>query len=256
MGPLRSQVLAPAGSGHGRESSRAEVTARLDAERKRQITTAELVEVVDVSYQANQASRAARLRTDGAVHDDARAAGTEGNTAEEAAETEQSAASGDASVPEEAAAPVPTERPRPRPFRDYAVPVVRTAGVWPFPQNVYRWQPLVEAELNTLRAWRIAHPLVTTELALAVITAESAGDPVAVSHADAVGLMQVLPTTFADMFAEGDPFDPVMNIRAGIRYLSLSLLHHDGDIEWALAGYNAGIRASTDARYGGGELPE
>ena len=63
-----------------------------------------------------------------------------------------------------------------------------------------------------------------------VVAAESLGDPEAVSHANAVGLMQVLPSTFADYYPDGDPFDPILNLRAGMRYLNTALLEHDGDV--------------------------
>jgi hypothetical protein len=140
--------------------------------------------------------------------------------------------------------------PRRRPVREYAVPVARTSTGWPFGPAVYRWQPLVEAQLGALAATRRLDPLLTPELLLAVIAAESGGDPLAVSAAEAIGLMQVLPGTFADFYREEDPFDPVLNVRAGILYLHWSLVSHGGDLEWALAGYNAGINASLRARAG------
>ncbi|HVE74067.1 MAG TPA: lytic transglycosylase domain-containing protein [Mycobacteriales bacterium] len=121
-----------------------------------------------------------------------------------------------------------------------------------------RWLPLVEAELAALRARRLAHPELVPELVLAVIAAESGGDPYALSDSNAVGLMQLLPTTFADMIPTPrsdvvveppDPFDPTLNIRAGILYLRALLVRHDGDVAWAVAGYHAGIGASARARW-------
>src|SRR5439155_15997162 len=123
-----------------------------------------------------------------------------------------------------------------------------------FGPNVYRWQPLVEQQLRTLRATRRLDPAITPELVLAMISAESVGDPLAVSPADAVGLMQVLPSTFAELMGDADPFDPELNMRAGSLYLSLALAAHGGDVEWALAGYNAGIGASRRARAGEEDL--
>src|SRR5687768_14723846 len=67
----------------------------------------------------------------------------------------------------------------------------------PFPPLVARWRALVEAELQTIRTTRGLNEAITPELVLAVIAAESGGDPDARSHAHAAGLMQVLPTTFA-----------------------------------------------------------
>ncbi|MBI3973722.1 MAG: lytic transglycosylase domain-containing protein [Chloroflexi bacterium] len=184
-----------------------------------------------------------RTGTDGAAHNVGQSAAVPEPEAPQAAEeTAQDAM---------AAESPPAERARPRPFREYPVPPARAAGSWPFGLDVWRWQPVVEAELGLLRNSRQAHPMVNTELVLAVIAVESAGDPFAVSPAAAVGLMQVLPPTFAELLGDGDPFDPVLNLRAGIRYLSLALAHHFDDLEWALAGYNAGIgrpgrRATSD----------
>lgn len=76
------------------------------------------------------------------------------------------------------------------------------------------------------------------DLVRAVIRAESAGDPGAVSHKGAIGLMQLMPTTAA--LLEVDPWDPEENVAGGTRYLRALLDRFDGDMELALAGYNAG----------------
>ena len=76
-------------------------------------------------------------------------------------------------------------------------------------------------------------------LILAMIEAESSFDPNAISVAGAVGLMQLLPTT-AELYTDGDPFDPAVNLSAGARYMSGLLEQFDGDIPLALAAYNAG----------------
>lgn len=76
-------------------------------------------------------------------------------------------------------------------------------------------------------------------LILAVITAESSGDPNAVSHAGAEGLMQLMPGT-AERFSVLDAFDPAENIRGGATYLRVLLDRYDGDIWRAVAAYNAG----------------
>ena len=56
---------------------------------------------------------------------------------------------------------------------------------------------------------------------LAVIETESNFDLEACSPAKAKGLMQILPSTFASLNPTGSIFDPVENVRAGIRYLAL-----------------------------------
>ena len=73
----------------------------------------------------------------------------------------------------------------------------------------------------------------------AVIWQESKYDPHARSHAGAQGLMQLMPAT-AKRFGCDDPNDPVANVTAGTKYLSWLLKRFSGNVELALAGYNAG----------------
>jgi soluble lytic murein transglycosylase-like protein len=73
----------------------------------------------------------------------------------------------------------------------------------------------------------------------AVIWQESKYQPKALSHAGAQGLMQLIPAT-AKRFGCDDPNDPVENITAGTKYLSWLLKRFSGNVELALAGYNAG----------------
>lgn len=85
-------------------------------------------------------------------------------------------------------------------------------------------------------------------LLAAVGQTESRFDTYAVSHAGACGLLQLMPDT-ADRFRVKDVFDPAQNIDGGARYLRWLLDRFDGDLEHALAGYNAGEGAVD--RYGG-----
>lgn len=80
------------------------------------------------------------------------------------------------------------------------------------------------------------------EFIKAVIRVESAFDPHAVSHAGAMGLMQLMPATAESMNC-ADPFDPRENIMAGTRYLQLLSNRYNGDINLVLSGYNAGSGA-------------
>ena len=59
------------------------------------------------------------------------------------------------------------------------------------------------------------------------------------SHAGATGLMQLMPAT-AERFGCEDRNDPAANIAAGTKYLKWLLKRFSGNVELALAGYNAG----------------
>ncbi len=80
---------------------------------------------------------------------------------------------------------------------------------------------------------------VSPALVLAVIGIESAGRTDAVSHAGAVGLMQLIPAT-AKRFGVDDSTDPVQNIAGGVAYLDWLMREFDNDPLMVLAAYNAG----------------
>lgn len=80
---------------------------------------------------------------------------------------------------------------------------------------------------------------VDPALVKAIVQAESAFDPHAVSHKGARGLMQVLPET-ASLFAIENLSDPHQNLKAGVKYLKHLLELFDQDVTMAVAAYNAG----------------
>jgi len=84
---------------------------------------------------------------------------------------------------------------------------------------------------------RVDHRLVES-----LIEMESSFDPRAVSHAGAMGLMQLMPAV-ARRYGVQDPLDAAQNVDAGVRHLRGLLLRYGGDIERALAAYNAGAGA-------------
>jgi soluble lytic murein transglycosylase-like protein len=89
-----------------------------------------------------------------------------------------------------------------------------------------------------IRAAIARHP-VDEALVRAIIQAESAYNPVAVSRAGAQGLMQLMPGT-ATQYGVSDSFDPQQNINGGVAYLRFLLTMFDGDIRLASAAYNSG----------------
>lgn len=73
----------------------------------------------------------------------------------------------------------------------------------------------------------------------AIIHAESAFNPNALSRVGAQGLMQLMPAT-ARRFGVGNAFDAGQNISGGVQYLAFLLKRFKGDLTLAAAGYNAG----------------
>ena len=73
----------------------------------------------------------------------------------------------------------------------------------------------------------------------AIIHAESAFNPNALSRVGAQGLMQLMPAT-ARRFGVSDAFDAHQNIRGGVQYLAWLLKRFNGNLTLAAAGYNAG----------------
>ncbi len=91
---------------------------------------------------------------------------------------------------------------------------------------------------------------VNPQVVAALIRAESAGNPRAVSHKGARGLMQLMPATAQRFGTRKEKlYDPKENLEAGIRYLSWLVEQFPDDLSKVLAAYNAGENAVL--RYGG-----
>ena len=80
---------------------------------------------------------------------------------------------------------------------------------------------------------------VEESIVRAIIHAESAFNPNALSRVGAQGLMQLMPAT-ARRFGVGNAFDANQNIAGGVQYLAWLLKRFNGNLTLAAAGYNAG----------------
>ncbi len=93
---------------------------------------------------------------------------------------------------------------------------------------------------------------VEPALVHAVVSAESAYNPNAVSSAGAIGLMQIMPATGADYGVDkaSDLFDPSLNVNVGVRHLRRLLQKYGNDYRRVILAYNAGegVVDRTDGR--------
>jgi soluble lytic murein transglycosylase-like protein len=101
---------------------------------------------------------------------------------------------------------------------------------------------LSSARLEELVQSTAARHGVDANLVRAVIETESGGNPSAVSRKGAVGLMQLMPTTALELGVK-NMYSAEQNLEAGVRYLHTLIDRYGGDLDKALAAYNAGAGA-------------
>ena len=136
----------------------------------------------------------------------------------------------------------------PAPFG--GAPAMLTPGPSPPPEC----PPVTAAQVKPIIEREAGKQKLDPKLVQAVVEAESAYSPCAVSPVGALGLMQLMPST-AESLQVADPFDPSQNISAGTQFLKQMLDRYGGDLAKALAAYNAGP-TKVDAAGGIPAIPE
>lgn len=112
------------------------------------------------------------------------------------------------------------------------------------PNSAINWHntPLFTQQFADVINHTASRLQLDTALLRAVIHAESAFNPTAISAKGAAGLMQLMPLT-QQHFGVTNAHDPAQNIAAGGQYLAHLLAEFNGDLTFALAAYNAGPAA-------------
>ena len=138
---------------------------------------------------------------------------------------------------------------------------------WVYRYLVQRCRGLTEAEIFELASTLVVEAEryeLDPALVIAVMHVESRYRNYAVSHVNALGLMQIMPATGEWMAAQMDIpwrgpqtlFDPIVNVRIGIAYLRHLADRYDGDIGTALVAYNWGPGRIDRRLRRGVELPK
>lgn len=107
---------------------------------------------------------------------------------------------------------------------------------------------LSPADLHEMLATAGQEHNIDVDLLASLVKAESNGNARALSRAGARGLMQLMPSTAADM-GVSDSFKPDENVRGGSAYLDWLLNRYHDNLALALAAYNAGP-AAVDRYHG------
>jgi hypothetical protein len=160
-----------------------------------------------------------------------------------------------------------TPEPAPEPVQNSSEPVAEAPK--PPAQPAAQLSPKLAAFFESSLVLKNIRPIMQSaaqlhnldvELLQALIAAESGFNITAISPKGALGLMQLIPETAARYGVQGDRrttqqqklFDPSINIHAGSRYLRDLLTMFKGQLDLALAAYNAGEGAVQKA---GNKIP-
>lgn len=127
--------------------------------------------------------------------------------------------------------------PNPAGYDDFVNSPVITRDLPAFSKNI---APYENAIMDLSKEFSIPPALI-----MSMIWKESLGKPNAKSKTGAYGLMQLVEGTARDM--KVDRYDPVQNLRGGVKYMRLLLDRYDNNVERALAAYNAGMGAIEEA---------
>jgi soluble lytic murein transglycosylase-like protein len=120
-----------------------------------------------------------------------------------------------------------------------ALPVAMLPRALPGADRQDSQVPVAPKEIAQLVQKLAPQYAIDSNLALAVIWAESGFDPKALSAANAQGLMQLIPET-AERFGVKNLLSMDENIKGGLAYLRWLLAYFRGDVSLVLAAYNAG----------------
>ena len=140
----------------------------------------------------------------------------------------------------------PAQQPAPAPKQSFEQPSGKLSAAYP---------ALMSVQVGSAGRFNPDHPIAQKvmqeadrqglgefkQLLVRQAFQESKFNPTAKSHANARGVMQIVPGTARDLGLR-DPYNPDDNIRAGVEYMGQLLKRYNYDVKKALAAYNGGMR--------------